>query len=230
MRCLQAVAGLLFLLGAGYLFVAAGRTPATPVGRPEPALTVTPAAHDFGEVTSPDDLTARFEIANTYDQPAEVVSVMKGCSCAEAAVEPRTIPPGGTATLTVVWRVAGKQGRISEAVVPVCQVGDRTEHLRVRVAARVVLPVEADREVIELDRSKRSERVVFRARDGRQFRLTGAAANHPSLITAIDPDGRSLSVTFGPAQPGWESGRLSMTVATDVAGAEAVMVPVHVKP
>ncbi|MBX9580989.1 MAG: DUF1573 domain-containing protein [Gemmataceae bacterium] len=230
MRCLQAVIGLLSLLAAGYLFVAAARTPATSVERPEPALTVTPAAHDFGEVTSPDDLTARFEITNTYDQPAEVVSVMKGCSCASAAVEPQTIPAGGTATLTVMWRVAGKHGRISETVVPVCKIGDRTEHLRARVSARMVLPVEPDREVIELDRSKRPERVVFRARDGRPFRLTGSGANHPSLATTIDPDGRSLTVTFDPSQPGWESGRLAVTVATDMAGAESVTIYVRANP
>ena len=230
MRWLQGVAGVVSLVGAGYLLVAGYGRSGPPAVRLDPVLTLTPATHDFGEVESSAPLTVRFEIVNTYDQPAEVVQVLKGCSCAEATVEPRTIPAGGTGTLNVVWRVAGKQGRISEAVVLVCQVGSQTEHLRARVLAKMVLPVEPDQEVVELDsKDRRSERVVFRTRDGRPFRLTGAAANHPSLTAVIDSDGRGLTVTLDPTQPGWEGGWLSVTVTTDVLGLDAVMVWVRVK-
>ncbi|MBX9624734.1 MAG: DUF1573 domain-containing protein [Gemmataceae bacterium] len=232
MRRVQAIAGVLSLLGAGYLLVAGSLRSQPPAGRPEPALTLSPAVHDFGEVEpTGGNLIARFELSNTYDMPVEVVEVVKGCSCADAAVEPRTIPAGGAGVLTVVWRVAGKRGRAGENIVLVCKVGARTEPVPARVTAFVAAALEPDREAVSFRRTGcQAETVAFRPRDDMQFRLTGVMANHPSLTPAIDPDGRSMTVNFDPSQTGWESGRLSVTVVTDAPGIPNFTINVIIEP
>ncbi len=161
--------------------------------------------------------------------PVECGPVTKGCSCASAEVEPKTIPPGGEAILTVVWKLAGKRGPSLEAVsVPYTGAGDVRGAVYARVTANVRTAVEPSVEVLELSKDRPAGEVSFASPTGKPFRVTGARANHPCLTAEVDAAENRVRVRFNPAVSGWESGRLAVTVLTDEPEDRGVMVWVRV--
>ena len=60
---------------------------------------------DFGDVELLTDIPVTLTLTNTFGEAVEVGQVSKSCSCTEATVEPKTIPPGGSATITIRWKM-----------------------------------------------------------------------------------------------------------------------------
>lgn len=215
MRAALYIASGLLLTGAVPLAYLGGR-PTPPVARVVTAVTITPARHDFGAVSRDEVVTARFVVQNTHPVPVDIGPITKGCSCSEAEVTPGTIPAGGTAELSVTWRLHGKRGRSAEAVsVPYTGAGGVNGFQVVQVVAVVHGVIDPDKDSLELSTANRVGEVGFTSPVGRAFKLLGTSTNHPSLKAEVLPGGRRVRVTFDPAVGGWESGQLFVAVVTD---------------
>ncbi len=227
---------MVLLAGAAGLVVLGARggvgpesSHATPAVPAAPSVEMVPDRHDFGEQPRT-TVTTTFEIKNTHPVPVECGPVVKGCSCSSAEVEPNVIPAGGAATLTVTWNLAGKRGPSAEVVsVPYTGAAGVRGFALARLAATVRGVIEPDVEELDLSGAKPVGEVRFRSPTGRPFRCVGAGANHPCLTATLDPAGTRLRVAFDPAVPGWESGKLCVTVATDVPEERELRVWVRVQ-
>jgi hypothetical protein len=202
--------------GAGYLVYRGSRLEATPKLPPDaPRVYLVTDKHDFGTARRGDTVTATFTIRNTHPVAVECGQVMKGCSCAAAEVEPKVIPPGGEAKLTLAWNLTGKRGRAAETVmVPFAGTGVKGL-VPAGVTAVVRGPVEVDREVVDLDERNRSAEVVFSSPLGRKFRCVSAHPNHPCVSAGINDTGDRVQLVFNQAVTGWEFGNIYVTVVTD---------------
>lgn len=201
---------------AGLLVYAGSRTPEPPLPKPFATLSIDPATHNFGDLSRDAVVKTEFTLTNSYPWPVTIESVSKGCSCSEAKVEPETIPPGGTAQLSVTWTLRGKRGASSEAIGVLYSGQDGAQgFLATNVTANVATIVEPDRELIEISRAKPESEINFTSKIGRAFKITHAVTNHPSLTTKVDADGQRVQVLFDPTKPGWESGQLFLVGMTD---------------
>ena len=222
---LYIVAALLFT-GAGtlaYLGVRPAPTPPQP-----PAFTIAPSRHDFGERSRTETVTATFAVTNTHPTPVTVGPIVKGCSCSSAEVSPNPVPANGEATLTVVWNLRGKRGKSSEsASLSYSGDGGIVGNQMVQVAADIHGVIDPDVDVLELSPSKRVGEIGFASKIGREFKLVGAATNHPSLVATVLRGGERVRVAFDPAVSGWESGMLFMSVVTDQADEREIRVRVR---
>jgi Protein of unknown function (DUF1573) len=103
--------GVLCLLGSLALLYAGLRPPPKPVVPPTPDFTIDTPVKDFGEVDQFSELRHTFTLTNTHPEPVEVLDVMKSCACSVTEVTPKVIPPGGTATLEVLWKLGRDDGK-----------------------------------------------------------------------------------------------------------------------
>ena len=64
---------------------------------------ISPATHDFGEIEFGEIVTKEFTIVNNGETELEIRRVATSCACTTAEVDKRSIEPGGSAVLTVVY-------------------------------------------------------------------------------------------------------------------------------
>lgn len=199
--------------------------------RPVTSLLIEPTTLDFGEVNHDESLTARFRMVNTSLDEIQIDFVAKSCSCSDAVVESKVIPPGGQTELSVRWRLAGKRGRATETIAVHYRTRERPQQIvTARIVAKVRSRVEADTELIEFARSTKSTKVVaLTSRGEKVYRVTGAAANHGSLAATIDKSANTVTVTYDPDIPGWDSGQLRLVILTDCPEESEIGLPVHVR-
>lgn len=69
----------------------------------QPRLAAESERFDFGDVVNGEVLTHDLMVRNEGDAPLVVEAVSTSCGCTRATLEPMQIPPGGTATLHVVY-------------------------------------------------------------------------------------------------------------------------------
>ena len=229
MRILLYTVTLLLLVEAGVLLITEPLPWSQPPSQSPATVLLTPARHDFGPVRRGEVVTAKFEIKNGYPVPVVIGPISKGCSCSHAEVSAKTIPPGGSATLTVVWNLRGKRGSSSEAVsVTYRGPGGVAGYQAVHVAADVYGVVEPVDNVIRVGSKAPVAEVEFVSRVGRKFALVGATTNHPSLTATVLHDRRRVRVTFDPDVSGRESGRLRMVAVTDAVEDREIEVTIEI--
>jgi hypothetical protein len=84
---------------------------------------------DYGRVVNTQEVEHAFILRNTGDTEAVIGRVHSSCGCTRAQASTLTIPPGGTATVAVVFNLRGRSGeRIinvfvnsNDPVNPICQ-------------------------------------------------------------------------------------------------------------
>jgi hypothetical protein len=162
--------------------------------------------YDFGEVWQHETLTAECRVTNHHPTPVEVLDVIKSCSCADADLSPRTIPPGGSATLRFAWRTAGKRGRVGDTVTLGYRTGGANAGVawaEVRLAATVRPDVIYAPEVAEFTAGTPGTReVVFQpGRDGITVRVDLARTSSDAFGAEVLPGGRTVRLTYDPSRP-----------------------------
>ena len=198
-------------------------------------LTAQPAVHDFGPVGQNQSLTTSFTITNGHTVPVEIVHVHKGCSCAEAEVEPKLLAPGAAGTLKVLWKTGQGRGRAGENILLMYQ--SRAADLLVsgqlplRVAATVLPDIESSHEEIAFGPGLPNKVVVrLSPRVGTcPFAVLSATASRQAFRVAVDPAASSVSVEYEPelADPTNPSGDLM--IQTDHPTGSAVRLPITVR-
>jgi hypothetical protein len=193
-------------------------------------LVVDRDAHDFGTVGQRETHTATFTVTNRYPHAIEVRDIVKGCSCADAGVEPPVLEPGESGKLSVSWRTGGRRGRTSEAVTVVAMLGGerpRLVSIPVRVTAEVKPDVEFAPEELRF-RVGHPGLAVLRCQPGRggEVKLVMAYSNAAVLGAQVDPGANTVTVTYMPKGDPAELNDAVVMVKTTCATEEWVKVPV----
>jgi hypothetical protein len=170
---------------------------------------------DFGEQKSSEVLTAVFRVVNSQPHEIQCGEVMKGCSCAEATIEPRVIQAGEFATMKATWKLQGKRGRSSENLIVPYNGGGAHGTIIARMSATIQGVINPDQEVLELTTTRREGTLNYNSKAGRDFRLTGLSVSHGSIQADIEPGNRSVRVLFNPNVTGWQAGQIILTAHTD---------------
>lgn len=197
---LRYAAGIVCLLGSLALLYAGLRTPPKPPVPPAPDFTLDTPVKDFGEVDQFSELPATFTLTNTHPEPVEVLSVMKSCACASAEVTPKVIPPGGTGTLTTVWKVGKNKGKTATALAVHYKVGGKPQQLLIGQMTADVRPLVAcDPDKLVFDRAaKETREVKLTTRTPEPVKLLRGWASEPWLTVDCDPQTGTVRVTCDP--------------------------------
>ncbi len=174
-------------------------------------------------------LRTEFRLVNHFPTAVTVKELLKGCSCAEAAVSPERLEPGQSATLTIGWRTGGRRGKASE-VVTVLAVPDDAEGV---VAVQVQLTALVEPDVFCEPAEARFERhqpgtLTLRFTPGRMpgVQIRSAYPTVSALQTSVDVAAGTVAVSFDPAKLDSEELTASVMVQTTSPKEPWVMVPV----
>jgi hypothetical protein len=180
-------------------------------------IAIDPVDKYQGTIYANNSTRATFTISNHSDSPALLGPLDKSCACTTAELSSSRLEPGEKTTLTVHWLPTNRRGHNRESVLVPVQYGDRKDILVAGLVADVVGVVNPERELLELSPSQKIAEVKFTSIHNTSFRLTSASADHPCLITCVSTDRKSVFVTLDTCIAGWESGRFTLTISTDVA-------------
>ncbi|HEY7157893.1 MAG TPA: DUF1573 domain-containing protein [Gemmataceae bacterium] len=81
-----------------------------------PPLRLRTIKWDFPPSLPGQELTHRFEIANDTENPWTLKHIAPGCTCTVGTLSSKTVPPGETASLKVVYRTPLRDGKTSEHI------------------------------------------------------------------------------------------------------------------
>ena len=127
----------------------------SPVASEVPRLQIAPSAYDFGRVPQFSVQDAVFQVTNHFPRTVVIREIAKSCGCSATEIEPRVIAPGGTAKLTVRWKVGDRRGAYQETIVLIACFDAVTEP----VALTQKLPLVAD-VIPEIDFEPREIRIA----------------------------------------------------------------------
>jgi hypothetical protein len=185
--CLLLALGLLY---AGVVGVLPKPEPAAP------ALILSDTDKDFGDVEQLTDIPVTLTLTNTFAEAVEIGTVSKSCSCTEAKVEPKTIPPGGTATVNIKWKMGNKPGPTGAAIAIHARVGseERDRILTAQLKANVVTPVWIEPKQLTLSSAEPKAIVTVQSKPGTTFALIGATSAEPKLKLTSDVKTNTVAV------------------------------------
>jgi hypothetical protein len=192
--------------------------------------------HKFGTLGQFETVETEFRVTNHFAETVEVLEVLKSCGYAGAEMVPRTLSPGESGTLRVVWKTGAKRGRVADTVMLSYAVrtptGRATNILPIQVRANVLADVVFAPECIEFT-ADQPGRVVVQFRPGRpdkRFRLLTAYPSQSAFAASLDPDKAEVTVTYDPEKPGWDIPNLHLSVQTDNLREPRIAVPIRVRP
>lgn len=73
-------------------------------------------SHDFGTIMQDTENPTKFEFTNTGDQPLVIENAKGSCGCTVPNFPKEPIPPGGTATIDVVYKPGKQEGAQTKTV------------------------------------------------------------------------------------------------------------------
>lgn len=113
MTRLIAIVGILSFIAAVGLSIYAFVVPAPADDLPAVVgLTVSPEKYDLGTLLQHTETPATFTLTNNTNRPIQIARIAKSCSCSEPTLSSNDIPPGGTATLTILFKSQLRVGSI----------------------------------------------------------------------------------------------------------------------
>ena len=77
--------------------------PFLPAGGPQPNVEVQESFHDFGRIGAKDVVMRTFLVRNTGDAPLTISKAYTTCGCTTADISATVIPPGGAATIKLIF-------------------------------------------------------------------------------------------------------------------------------
>lgn len=93
--------------------------------------------HDFGDVKQGEKVTHVFKYKNTGTDTLRIDNIVSSCGCTVPQDYAKIVPPGGSATVTVVFDSTGKMGVVNKTLTilsnAVTPTADPAEYLRIRV-------------------------------------------------------------------------------------------------
>lgn len=149
-------------LAAGLLFPAAlsqaqllapppaETTPSSPVlGRA--AISFDRMAHDFGDILDEGNVETTFTYTNTGDTALEILDHRATCGCTVPEISKRSLAPGESGTIKVVFHPAHKRGKQHQTVNLVTNAADQAQ-VQLTIAANVRPMTWADPSVVHFSR------------------------------------------------------------------------------
>lgn len=202
-RVLSSLGGLVCLGLAGAAgYVALSPAKPAPEAPPPPALVVEQPVHDFGVVGQMETLHTEFRLVNRFPIAVTIKELLKGCSCAHAAISPERLEPGQTATLTVVWQTGGRRGKASEVVtVFALPDGEGPVTVQVRLKAQIQPDVRYEPDELRFVRTEAGT-TTLQFTPGRMpdVQIRSAHPTVSALQTAVDPATGTVTVRYDPAK------------------------------
>ncbi len=168
-------------------------------------------------------------IENGLREPVTISNIAKSCSCSDVDVEPSTIPPGGSADVTVVWKVGKRRGKSSESLVFLYTTPTSSaQPLHAKLTADVKPAVVCSVDEIRFDEATTRQTVTIQGQLGNTVYLAGASTNHGSIKAKCDPVTNEITVKFDKTMVGWEYGDLRLAIATGCVVEPEIQIPITI--
>jgi hypothetical protein len=155
-------------------------------------LRVSQPRMDVSQIRAGVPLTRTFELANTGVAEAEILDVHTSCGCLEPQVEPRIVPVGGTAKLTLSIRTLGQGSGAHTWRARVRYRADGKEgELAVAICARVTAEVIVQPAALTIaSRGTMSQTVTLTDIRAMPLRITAVEPSTPRLRARLLGQGR----------------------------------------
>jgi hypothetical protein len=193
MTRLIAIVGIMsFLAAVGlsiYAFVAASR--ADDVVPPVVGLTVSPEQFDLGTLLQHTQTPASFTLTNNTNRPIHIARIAKSCACSEPTLSTHDLPPGGTATLTVLFKSQMRVGTFNVPlqvlhVDPVDQ--NIVKVLQISVIGRVKPEIEQSAPSFSFDEGVKTVTVTLHPGSEPLPRLIAVSCSHDKVRVKLEKD------------------------------------------
>jgi len=109
-----------------------------------PQISFDKMEHDFKEVKQGDAVSTKFVIKNIGKQNLELYKVKTSCGCTVAELEKKSLKPGESTNMRVVFATAGKQGDEKKDIVIYCN-DPKSPEPSLRIKAKILAPVKSDK-------------------------------------------------------------------------------------
>ena len=109
-----------------------------------PQISFDKMEHDFKEVNQGDAVSTKFVIKNIGKQNLELYKVKTSCGCTVAELEKKSLKPGESTNMRVVFATAGKQGDEKKDIVIYCN-DPKSPEPSLRIKAKILAPVKSDK-------------------------------------------------------------------------------------
>lgn len=100
-------------------------------------MTFEEKSFDFGDVKQGQKVTHTFKYKNTGNDTLKISNVISSCGCTVPKEYEKIVPPGGSASITVVFDSTGKMGVVNKTLTILSNAApsgaDPAEYLRIRV-------------------------------------------------------------------------------------------------
>ena len=81
-----------------------------------PVMTFDAKSHDFGDVKQGEKVSHTFKYKNTGADTLKIDNVVSSCGCTVPQEYAKVVPPGVSATITVVFDSTGKMGVVNKTL------------------------------------------------------------------------------------------------------------------
>ena len=157
----NAIKKSMFALGA-LLFTSAG--PAWAV----PRLTLPETVFNFGFCPQNSDVSHKFWLISTGDQPLVISNVIPGCSCTKAPLEKNLLAIGDSTQLDIIFSTKTSLGRVSKT--PTIQTNEGPPDKRLQIIATIVSQPDSTFPLViqpyKLDVSQKTDNIIDRIEFG----------------------------------------------------------------
>lgn len=98
------------------VLVAGGTVRAAGDAEPAPSIRFDATTHDFGSIRSDAKQTFSWAYHNDGTAPLEIRGTNPSCGCTASVADPKTVPPGGSGALAIVYDPAGQSGSVRKTI------------------------------------------------------------------------------------------------------------------
>lgn len=157
---------------------------------------------NLGELGQGETLACDFILTNELPFPIEIMDVVRSCGgCTEVQVANPNLGPNDSTRLRAIWKTGSSRGAAGFQLWVVYKMpGGRFGDLPLRVEGFVAPDIDYSPAKVEF-RQGRAESQLVMFRPGRlgSFELYHAYTNDRAFRAELQPDGRSVLVTFDPS-------------------------------
>lgn len=127
-----------------------------------PRLTLPETVFNFGYCPQNSEVSHKFWLISTGDQPVKILKIIPGCSCTKAPLEKEELGIGDSTQLEIIYSTRTSLDRVSKA--PTIQTNEGPPDKRLQIVATVVAHPDSTFPFVmqpyKLDLSQKSERTI----------------------------------------------------------------------
>jgi len=133
-----------------------------------PRLTLPETVFNFGYCPQNSDVSHKFWLISTGDQPIKILNVIPGCSCTKAPLDKNELGVGDSTQLEIIYSTKSSLDRVSKS--PTIQTNEGPPDKRLQIVATIVAHPDSTFPLViqpyKLDLSQKTEKTIDRIEFG----------------------------------------------------------------